>query len=241
MFSLSRHGLIEMIVGTALLLAMASALAWVWWPLGLLPVPVAIWLFAFFRDPDRAIPTQLDLMVSPADGVVSDIKEIDHDPLLDSPAIRIGIFLSVFNVHVNRAPCDARVAQLIYRKGKFVSALKHDECSTDNESNTIVMEDPITGVRTCVVRQIAGMIARRIICEPSIGATVGRGQRIGMIKFGSRTELTISRKLHPEILVIVGQKVRGASDVLARLGAPANAIAGAAEQAEGWVSAAAST
>ena len=214
-----------MVVGTIILLIVAALLGWVWWPLALLPLPVLIWLFAFFRDPDRTIPTDPGIMVSPADGVVSDIKEIEYEPLLGGPAVRVGMFLNVFNVHGNRAPCDAKVVSVTYREGKFLNALKHEECSLCNESNTIVMADPVTGVPCCVVKQIAGAIARRIISGPKVGEVVTRGDRIGFIKFGSRTELTIPRSFAPQILVKVGDKTTGGSQIIARLGAPPNAIA----------------
>ena len=98
-----------MLIGTFVIAVMASAIGFVWWPLAIIFIPVLIWLFAFFRDPHRLIPTDEDTMVSPADGKVSDITEIEHDALLGGPAIRVGIFLSVFNVHINRSPCDAKV------------------------------------------------------------------------------------------------------------------------------------
>ncbi len=214
-----------MILGTLLLAVVGAGLGWVWWPLAFLVLPVWLWLMAFFRDPDRTIPTEHSIMVCPADGLVTDIKDIENDPYLNGPAVRVGIFLNVFNVHGNRAPCDGKITNLIYKKGKFINALKHEECSAENEANTIVMADPITGVPTCVVRQIAGLIAKRIICEPKIGDVVHRGDRIGFIKFGSRTELTISRSLAPVITVKVGDKVVGGSQIIARLGAPGNAIA----------------
>ena len=220
----SRHGLWEMVVGTVILLVVAGLLGWVWWPLALLPLPVLVWLFAFFRDPERTSPTEQSIMVSPADGLVTDVKEIENDPYLNVPSVRIGIFLNVFNVHGNRAPCDAKVVKTVYKKGKFINALQHDQCSENNESNTIYMVDPITGVPVCVVRQIAGMIARRIF-GPAEGQVVRRGERIGFIKFGSRTELTIPLSLAPQVLVKVGQKVVGGRDIVARLGVPANAIA----------------
>lgn len=214
-----------MILGTLVLMGVGGGLYWAWWPLSLLVIPVWVWLMAFFRDPERTIPTDLGIMVSPADGLVTDIKDIENDPYLKGPAIRVGIFLNVFNVHGNRAPCDGKITDLIYKKGKFINALKHEECSAENEANTIVMADAITGVPTCVVRQIAGLIAKRIICEPKVGDIVQRGDRIGFIKFGSRTELTIARSLAPVVTVKVGDKVKGGSQIIARLGAPANAIA----------------
>jgi len=226
MLRLNRHGTREMLVGAVLLIALAVGLGYLWWPLALVPIPVLVWLFSFFRDPERALPSERFTVVSPADGLVTDVTEIASEPLLDgAPAVRVGIFLSVFNVHVNRAPADGKVVAVEYKTGTFKSALRHDECSTDNESNACVLADPVTGVRTFVVRQIAGLIARRIIFEPKVGDLLERGQRIGLIKFGSRTELTINRVLNPELTVKVGQKVRGGADVIARLGTPANAIA----------------
>src|SRR5271170_927482 len=119
MLPLTRHGWREMLIGTIVLCILAMALGWIFHPLALLVIPIFIWLIAFFRDPDRPIPPEPNVMVSPADGVVSDITEIADDPLLGGPAIRVGIFLSVFNVHINRSPCDAKVLQSIYKEGKF--------------------------------------------------------------------------------------------------------------------------
>src|SRR5580658_7329891 len=109
MLRLTRHGVREMVVGSIVLFVLGIGLSWIWRPLGLLVVPIYIWLFAFFRDPERPIPADSGLLVSPADGLVSDITEIDHDQWIGGPVVRVGIFLSVFNVHVNRSPCDGRV------------------------------------------------------------------------------------------------------------------------------------
>ena len=172
-------------------------------------------------------------MVSPADGKVSDITEVANDPYLKGPAIRVGIFLSVFNVHINRSPCDAKVLTVIYKEGKFINAMDHAKASDENESNTIVLAEPQTDKPVAVVKQIVGLIARRIIFDAREGELLSRGQRIGMIKFGSRTELTIPLSLQPQVLVRPGQKVRGAADVLARISnamhAPADATAPALE------------
>jgi len=213
-----------MLIGTVVLSATAVALGLKFWPLAIPLVAVLIWLFAFFRDPERPIPVEEHLMVSPADGAVSDITNIDNDALLGGPAIRVGIFLSVFNVHINRSPCDARVRDTAYKKGKFVNAMRHAEASDDNESNTIILEEPTTGRPVAVVKQIVGLIARRIICTAKQGDLLKRGERIGMIKFGSRTELTIPLWLKPEILVKVNQPVRGGADVIARLGNPIHSL-----------------
>jgi phosphatidylserine decarboxylase len=216
MLPLTRHGWREMLIGSILLLILGFALSWLAHPLALLVIPVFIWLFAFFRDPNRSIPGEPSIMVSPADGVVSDITEIDNDPLLGGPAVRVGIFLSVFNVHINRSPCDGQVMSVTYKKGKFVNAMRHGQASDENESNTIVLSDGQRPI--AVVKQIVGLIARRIICTAAVDQKLGRGERIGMIKFGSRTELSIPKWMNPTVRVKVGQKVCGAADVIAVLG-----------------------
>ena len=215
MVPLTRHGWREMLIGSLVLAITAWGLRVVFWPLALVVIPVLIWLFAFFRDPERKIPAEQRAVVSPADGKVSDISEIPHDELLNGPAVRVGIFLSVFNVHINRSPCDGKVVSVVYRRGKFINAMRHGEASDQNESNTIVLAEPRSGKSIVVVKQIVGLIARRIICSVSEGEFIERGARIGMIKFGSRTEVTIAKSLQPEIRVRVGQNVRGAADVIA--------------------------
>ena len=221
MFRVTRHGFREMLIGSVVLAVVAVVLGYGIWPwLALIVVPVLVWLFAFFRDPERVVPAEQHAMVSPADGTVSDITEVDNDPLIGGPALRIGIFLSVFNVHVNRAPCDGRVLSVAYKKGRFVNAMSHSRASEENESNTVVFAEPKGDRPVAVVRQIVGLIARRIICTVKEGDVVGRGERIGMIKFGSRTELTVPKWMEPQVKVAVGQTVRGASDVLLVVGRP---------------------
>jgi len=217
---LTRHGWRELLIGTVVLAITAVALGYAWWPLALLVLPVLLWLLAFFRDPERAIPTEQHVMVSPADGKVSDITELDNYEPLGGPAVRVGIFLSVFNVHINRSPCDGRVADVTYQRGKFVNALRHDQASEENESNTVVLLEPEGRRPVAVVKQIVGLIARRIVCTVKSGESVARGQRIGMIKFGSRTELYIPKWLGPRIQVTIGQSVRGAADIIAVLDHP---------------------
>jgi len=208
-----------MLIGTVVLAITAAGLGYAWWPLALVTVPILVWLFAFFRDPHRTLPAEQHAMVSPADGTVSDVGVVQSD-LLGGPALRIGIFLSVFNVHVNRAPCDGRVIDVRYKKGKFISALKHAEASDENESNTVVLAEPAGDRPIAVVKQIVGLIARRIVFTPRIGDVVMRGDRIGMIKFGSRTELYIPMWMEPTAKVVVGQVLRGAADIVATLGKP---------------------
>jgi phosphatidylserine decarboxylase len=143
--------------------------------------------------------------------------------------VRIGIFLSVFNVHVNRSPCDGRVLSVAYKEGKFINAMRHDEASEENESNTIVLAEPKGDRPIAVVKQIVGLIARRIVCSVKSGDVVERGGRIGMIKFGSRTELSLPKWLDPQVKVQIGQNVRGAADVVAIVGKPIHTEAPASD------------
>lgn len=217
MLRLTPHGLREMIVGTIVLGLIAFGLVWLWWPASFIVIPVWVWLISFFRDPERPLPSERHAMVSPADGKVSDITQLENCELLGGPAVRVGIFLSVFNVHINRAPCDGRITSVIYKRGKFINAMNHAKASEDNESNTLVINDPADNRPIAVVKQIVGLIARRIVCSTREGDIVARGQRIGMIKFGSRTELYIPMWLEPEVVVKIGQTVHGAADVIAIL------------------------
>jgi phosphatidylserine decarboxylase len=224
MLRFTRHGTREMLIGSVVLAVVAVGLGLAWWPLALVIVPVLAWLFAFFRDPEREIPLEQNTMVSPADGKVSDITEVEHDELLGGPAVRVGIFLSVFNVHVNRSPCDCKVLKVEHKSGRFINALRHDQASEQNEAKTVVLAEPTSGRAVAVVRLIVGMIARRIIFTPQVGEVLSRGQRIGMIKFGSRTELSIAKWLEPEVRVTVGDNVRGGADVIAVLKNPLHTV-----------------
>jgi phosphatidylserine decarboxylase len=210
-----------MLIGTVAFAVLGVVLGWAGWGYVIpLLLAVLVWLFAFFRDPERVVPDEQHAMVSPADGTVSDITEVENDPLLGGPAVRIGIFLSVFNVHVNRSPCDGKVVKTIYKEGKFLNAMGHARASEQNESNTVVLAEPKGERPIVVVKQIVGLIARRIIFTAKEGDVLARGQRIGMIKFGSRTELYVAKWMDPQVKVAVGQKVRGASDVLVVVGKP---------------------
>ena len=224
MLRFTRHGTREMLIGSVVLAVVAVGLGLAWWPLALVIVPVLAWLFAFFRDPEREIPLEQNTMVSPADGKVSDITEVEHDELLGGPAVRVGIFLSVFNVHVNRSPCDCKVLKVEHKSGRFINALRHDQASEQNEAKTVVLAEPTSGRAVAVVKLIVGMIARRIIFTPQVGEVLSRGQRIGMIKFGSRTELSIAKWLEPEVRVTVGDNVRGGADVIAVLKNPLRTV-----------------
>jgi phosphatidylserine decarboxylase len=220
MLPLNRHGFWEMWIGSLIFLLIWSILAWAGhWRWGFAILPVWIWLFAFFRDPERVVPQEPNLMVSPADGMVSDVIDIEsYEYFNGEPAVRVGIFLSVFNVHVNRIPCDGVAGESIFKPGKFLNALNHAKASAENQSNTLIINDPKTGKPLCVVKQITGAIARRIFCDVKTGEPIVRGQRMGLIKFGSRTELYIPKAMNPKIQVKVGDKVSGASTIIATLG-----------------------
>ena len=224
MLPLTRHGVRELLIGSVVLSLLGLGLGLFSHWLSLLVLPALVFLFAFFRDPQRPVPSEQRAVVSPADGTVSDITILQNDPLIGGPAVRVGIFLSVFNVHVNRSPCDGKVLSVTYKKGKFINAMRHNEASDENESNTIVLAEPDGDRPIAVVKQIVGLIARRIVCTTVAGERVERGQRIGMIKFGSRTEVTLAQFLEPEIKVHVGQTVRGAADVIAILQNPIHTL-----------------
>lgn len=181
--------------------------AWIWFP----ALVLAICVLGFFRDPPRRGQDLPGAVWSPADGKIVAITENTDPGRGDVPGTRIVIFLSVLNVHINRAPCAGLVERVQYERGKFLNAL--DDASSDrNESNWIFLQ---SGRHAVTVRQIAGLIARRIVCRVREGQNVIRGQRIGLIRFGSRTELYLPADA--ELKVEVGQKVRGAQTLMAIL------------------------
>ncbi|PKL46620.1 MAG: phosphatidylserine decarboxylase family protein [Candidatus Riflebacteria bacterium HGW-Riflebacteria-2] len=165
----------------------------------------------FFRDPEREIPQGDSLIVSPADGKIVGIDSVEHVPFIDGPAKRVSIFLSVLDVHINRSPIKGKVAYRHYTPGEFLPAFE-PKASVDNEQNAIGIEGS-EGYRV-LVKQIAGIIARRILCWKNPGNTVETGERFGLIRFGSRTEIYMP--LDARIEVRLGQKVRGGSSIIAR-------------------------
>ena len=171
----------------------------------------------FFRDPPRRVPQEPGLVVSPADGKVAEVTHLEHDEFVGGPAVRIGIFLSIFNVHLNRAPAAARVIALRYSPGKFLNAL-NPESARHNENTWIGLEEETPPHRRMVVRQISGAIARRIVCNLRPGEVVARGHKFGMIKLGSRTELILPDCKGLSIRVEVGHRVKAGSSVVAAYG-----------------------
>ncbi|MCA9041564.1 MAG: phosphatidylserine decarboxylase family protein [Planctomycetaceae bacterium] len=169
----------------------------------------------FFRDPERPIPSEPGLVISPADGKVVLIEEIEHDDQIGGPAVLIGIFLSIFNVHMNRSPIEARVIGLKYKPGKCLNALR-PESAKENEQLAVKIQQLDAPHRPMVVRQITGAIARRIVCWVKPGDLLARGERFGMIKLGSRTELVLPREEGMEIVTQLGQHIKAGKSVLVR-------------------------
>lgn len=200
----------------AIFAAITLVLFLIWEPLGVIGLGLTIWCYYFFRDPVRVTPMDPNLIVSPADGLISLIEpavppaELD---LGDQPLTRVSVFMSVFNCHVNRAPVAGEVTAVAYRPGKFLSA-ELDKASEENERNGIVLT-MADGTKLGVV-QIAGLVARRILCEVEQGARLERGGRFGIIRFGSRLDIYLPEGTAPR--VSVGQTMISGETVLAVLG-----------------------
>jgi phosphatidylserine decarboxylase len=196
--------------------ALASLiLFWLWAPLGWLGTLTTIWCAYFFRDPRRVTPVRDGIVVAPADGRVSQVADVAPPPELNlgtQPLRRVSIFMSVFDCHINRSPIAGRIERVVYRAGKFLSA-DLDKASEDNERNALVIVTD-AGARIAVV-QIAGLVARRIVPFTREGETVGAGQRIGMIRFGSRVDVYLPEGT--QLLVTSGQTAIAGETVLADL------------------------
>jgi len=178
--------------------------------LALTGIFITLFILYFFRDPDRVTPSDPKAIISPADGKVILAEDIDDNPYLEGPCKRISVFMNVFNVHVNRNPCDGKIVETFYQPGKFFSA-NLDKAAMSNEHNAIVI-DSLKGKRLCVV-QIAGLIARRIICNLQPGDDVKKGARFGMICFGSRLDIYLPDSCL--LNVQVGEKVLAGTSILA--------------------------
>jgi phosphatidylserine decarboxylase len=183
-----------------------------WIIAGIVLLCLAAFVFYFFRDPERVIPSDPGALVSPADGRVVVVTDEDY---AGRPGQRISIFLAIWNVHVNRSPAAGKILKMDYRPGKFLAAMMA-RASTENEQNVISLS---TAAGEMVFKQIAGLIARRVVCWKKAGDVVQRGERIGLVRFGSRVDLWVPRDA--EILVALGDNVKGGSSVLARWPPPA--------------------
>jgi len=215
---LARWGLAETFCMSLplIVLMVLPAILWprFWWT-GLVVLPVLYWVFYFFRDPARVIPSDPEAVVAPADGKIAEIVKLDHHEFIGGRAVRIGIFLSIFNVHINRSPWSAQAVKLHYSPGLFLNALD-PESAIKNENMWIGLQETAPPHRRMVVRQIAGLFARRIVCQIRPGEELDRGEKFGMIKLGSRTELILPDEPGLTIEVSVGQKIQAGATVMAR-------------------------
>ncbi|HHZ16627.1 MAG TPA: phosphatidylserine decarboxylase family protein [Clostridia bacterium] len=183
------------------------------WPWGILPALLFLFVCWFFRNPPRTIRAGEGEVVSPADGIVLAVEEVEEENYLHNKAVKVSIFLNVFNVHVNRAPLAGAVDYLVYRPGKFLPAFK-SHASTLNERNYVGIKSEENPAWSVLVVQITGFVARRIVCWVKQGEKLGQGEIFGMIKFGSCTELYLP--LGFELLVKKGDKVKGGETIIGR-------------------------
>jgi phosphatidylserine decarboxylase len=173
----------------------------------------------FFRDPNRKVPAERGLILSAADGRITHIEQIDKHPLIGGPAVRVSVFLSIASVHVNRSPCAGLVIDTRLREGLYLDA-RDEHCADKNACNTVTLapDRPLAG--PIIIRQLTGKIARRIVCNVGRGEGLAAGQKFGMIKFGSRTDVIVPHQPGLEVLVKVGQKVHAGTTVLMKLVSP---------------------
>lgn len=209
---LTTYGGGSALLGAGLVAALPDPWCWV----SVVPFTGAALVAWFFRDPERAVPQEPGILVSPADGHVADIETVDEPSFLGGKAIRVGIFLSPLDVHVNRSPAKGVVRHREYRAGKFLAAYdrraveENESCALGIECEAPAGKPPLR----VLVRQVVGVAARRIVCPAEPGQALARGERFGMIKFGSRTELWVPESAGFRCRVAIGQFVRGGSTVL---------------------------
>lgn len=190
-------------------LAAAVLLGWIAWPLALIPLLLGAFFLWFFRDPERTVPTTPGAIVSCADGKVTDVSSVEVN---GQPHMRISIFLNVFNVHVNRSPIGGVITDFAYKKGQFRNAMGPDSAELNEQSICTVRGD---NDEVVVFKQIAGLIARRIVFNYKVGDRLERGQRVGLIKFGSRCDVVF--RSDAQVSVKIGDHVSGGSSILAVL------------------------
>ena len=208
----TRYGVRELILASVLL-AFASLVSLLIFP-WVAPVFLALWALVvwFFRDPERQVPAEENVLLAPADGRVVEISQVDEPDFIGGQAVKIGIFLSIFDVHLNRAPCRGQVAYLRYQPGRFKNALR-PAAARVNESNSVGLQGNGRFGKV-LVKQIAGAIARRIVCDCKLEDVLEAGQRFGMIKLGSRTEVYFPAASKVRVLVKVGDKVFAGETIL---------------------------
>ena len=204
--------------------AVTALLALIWAPLGWLALILTVWCYFFFRDPERITPEIKDVVVSPADGIVQMIAKVQAPEELNMGSqmfTRVSIFMSVFNVHVNRVPAQGKITKSVYIPGKFLNATL-DKASKDNERQLLALKTK-SGKDLCFV-QIAGLVARRILCEAEVGQEYKAGERFGMIRFGSRLDVYLPEGVEPQ--VALGQTMVAGESIIANLGSDAKAVNG---------------
>ena len=208
----------QTILVIGLMLIAASLIASLWWAAGTITL-LTLALLAFFRDPNRRSPSQRGVVVCPGDGRVSSIHHLEHFEPLGEPVWCVRIFLSLFDVHVNRCPCHAVVESIRHKSGEHRNAM-NPRSAEDNESNLLILAHPTQRYRIAAVRQVAGMLARSIVCGVKEQQIIQRGQRFGMIKLGSTIELYLPDSLEPRLQVQEGEYVYGGVTVAALLISP---------------------
>lgn len=206
--------------------AVTALLAMIWEPLGWIGLLLTVWCYFFFRDPERVTPLIENVVVSPADGIVQMIAKVKAPEELDmgdQMFTRVSVFMSVFNVHVNRAPAEGKITQSVYVPGKFLNATM-DKASKDNERQLLAMKTK-SGKDICFV-QIAGLVARRIVCDATVGQDYKAGERFGMIRFGSRLDVYLPEGVEPQ--VVLGQTMVAGESIIANLESKAPEMTGVA-------------
>ena len=204
--------------------AVTALLAIIWSPLGWIGLILTAWCYFFFRDPERVTPQIKDVVVSPADGIVQMITEVEGPEELamnNQKYNRVSVFMSVFNVHVNRAPAEGKITKAVYVPGKFINATL-DKASKDNERQLLAMKT--SSGKDIAFVQIAGLVARRIVCDAASGQEYKAGERFGMIRFGSRLDVYLPLEVKPQ--VVVGQTMIAGETIIANLTSGAAEISG---------------
>jgi phosphatidylserine decarboxylase len=213
---LTKYGWPQVVIFPVVILSVMAGIAlgataalqlWAIISIEVLLAAILIWILSFFRDPERNCPTGSNLLLAPADGQITDIDKVENNIFLGGAALRIGIFLSIFNTHINRAPCNVKVEKITYKKGKYKNAL-NPESARINESNELNLVRTDNPQDRLIVRQISGAIARRIVCKTTEGSELTGGEKFGMLKFGSRTELYVPVRENAKCMVKIGDKVK---------------------------------
>ncbi|MHC4726301.1 MAG: phosphatidylserine decarboxylase [Planctomycetota bacterium] len=220
---LTKYGWPQVVIFPVMVLVIMAAFAlgttsflqfWIIILIEVLLAAILIWILSFFRDPERICPTDSNLLLAPADGKITDIETLVDPPVFlreqaeqSAAVLRVGIFLSIFNTHINRTPCNVKVEQITYKKGKYKNAL-NPESARVNESNELCLTRTDSPQDRLIVRQISGAIARRIVCDTIEGQQLRGGEKFGMLKFGSRTELYVPLRDNAKCIVRIGDKVK---------------------------------